>query len=80
MLAGLTVSYAIYTIMSPTAVQHHLLWITLPNVMYGIFRYLYLIQVEHKGGSPEAILLEDRPMQINLLLWVVEVIVAFKFS
>jgi 4-hydroxybenzoate polyprenyltransferase len=78
-LGGLTVSYALYTINSPTAIQHPALVITLPNVMYGIFRYLYLIHIEHKGGSPETILLEDRPMQINLFLWLAEVIVAMKF-
>jgi len=79
-LAGLTVSYAIYTIMSPSGIQHPGLVVTLPNVLYGIFRYLYLIHIEHKGGSPETILLEDRPMQVNSLLWVVEVILAFKLS
>ncbi len=78
-LAGLVVSYAVYTIQSPTAVSHPALVITLPNVMYGIFRYLYLIQVEHKGGSPESILLEDRPMQINLVLWVIEAVGTLKF-
>ena len=79
-LAGLTICYAIYSITSPTALQHPALVITLPNVMYGIFRYLYLIHIENKGGSPETILLEDRPMQINLLLWFVEVLVAFKIT
>lgn len=78
-LSGLTVSYALYTISSPTAMAHRGLVVTLLNVMYGIFRYLYLIHIEHKGGSPETILLEDRPMQINLLLWFIEVIIAFKF-
>lgn len=78
-LGGLTVSYALYTISSPTANKHNALVASLPMVMYGIFRYLYLIHIEHKGGSPETILLEDRPMQINLLLWIAVVIVAFKF-
>src|SRR5205085_4583740 len=77
-LGGLTVSYALYTISSQTASQHPGLVITLPNVMYGIFRYLYLIHIENKGGSPETILLEDRPMQINLVLWFIEVLIAFK--
>lgn len=79
-LGGLIVSYAVYAIMSPTAVKHPLLVVTLPCVMYGVFRYLYLIHVEHKGGSPETILMEDRPMQFNLLLWVVIVVAAFKLS
>lgn len=77
-LGALTVCYAIYVILSPTALKHPALVMTLPSVMYGIFRYLYLIHVEHKGGSPETILLQDRPMQLNLLLWVALVIVAFK--
>jgi 4-hydroxybenzoate polyprenyltransferase len=77
-VGGLTVSYAIYTVMSDTALKHGLLVITLPNVLYGVFRYLYLIHVEHKGGSPETILLEDRPMQINLLFWIIEVLIALR--
>ncbi len=79
-LGGLTVSYSIYCVTSTTAQQHPALVVTLLNVMYGIFRYLYLIHIEHKGGSPETILLEDRPMQANLLLWTLEVLLAFKYS
>jgi len=78
-LGSLIVCYALYTITSPTANKHHALVATLPFVMYGIFRYLYLIHMQHKGGSPETILLEDRPMQINLLLWFITVVIAFKF-
>jgi 4-hydroxybenzoate polyprenyltransferase len=79
-LGGLVVSYALYSITSPTALQHPGLVVTLPNVMYGIFRYLYLIHIQNKGGSPETILLQDRPMQLNLLLWFAEVIFAFKVN
>lgn len=70
-LGGLTVSYALYVINSPTAVQHPHLALTLPSVFYFIFRYLYLIHVEHKGGAPETILLEDRPTQVNALIWII---------
>lgn len=77
-LGGLIVSYALYVITSPTSIAHKWMVITLPNVMYGMFRYLYLIHIEHKGGSPETILLEDRPMQLNLLLWVLLVIAVIK--
>lgn len=79
-LGGLVVAYALYSISSPTALQHPGLVVTLPNVMYGIFRYLYLIHIQNKGGSPDTILLEDRPMQLNLLLWFVEVVVAMKVN
>lgn len=78
-LGSLIVSYALYSITSPTAIKHPALVATLPFVMYGVFRYLYLIHMEHKGGSPETILLEDRPMQINLLFWFLTVLTAFKF-
>ena len=79
-LGALTVSYAVYTIMSDSAVRHPYLVMTLPNVLYGIFRYLYLIHQRHEGGSPERIVLTDRPMQANLALWLVEVLIAMKIG
>jgi 4-hydroxybenzoate polyprenyltransferase len=79
-LSGLTVSYALYTIASPTALAHRALVMTLPCVMYGIFRYLYLIHVLHEGGAPETILARDRATQINMLLWVVAVTLAMKMG
>lgn len=77
-LGTLTVSYALYTITSETAKAHPGLVVTLPIAMYGIFRYLYLIHMEHKGGSPETILKEDRPLQVTLLIWIAAVIASFK--
>lgn len=79
-LASLAVSYAVYSISSSTALHHPWLAVSFPSVLYGVFRYLYLIHMEHKGGSPETILIEDRPLQVNLLIWLAAVIVAFKGS
>ena len=62
-------SYALYTISSPTAQKHHYLMATIPFVIYGIFRYLYLMHRHDLGESPDAVLVEDRPMLINILLW-----------
>ncbi len=62
-------SYALYTITSPAAQAHHYLMATIPFVIYGIFRYLYLMHRHSLGESPDAVLLEDRPMLINILLW-----------
>jgi hypothetical protein len=45
--------------------------LTIPLVMYGIFRYLYLIHVRKLGGTPEDIVLSDRPLLIGILLWAV---------
>jgi hypothetical protein len=42
---------------------------TIPFVIYGIFRYLYLCHKKNAGGHPEQIFLGDRPMLINTLLW-----------
>ncbi|MDQ2800682.1 MAG: decaprenyl-phosphate phosphoribosyltransferase [Armatimonadota bacterium] len=62
-------SYALYTVTSPAAKSHHYLMATIPFVIYGIFRYLYLMHRHSLGESPDAVLLEDRPMLINVLLW-----------
>ena len=62
-------SYALYTVNSPAAKSHHYLMATIPFVIYGIFRYLYLMHRHSLGESPDAVLVEDRPMLINILLW-----------
>jgi len=50
--------------------------LTIPFVLYGIFRYLFLIQAG-KGGAPEDIALSDRPLQAAILLWSVVVMLVF---
>ena len=60
-------AYSIYTLSSDAICPN--LEFTIPFVVYGIFRYLYLIHQKGKGGNPEIILLTDVPIIINLLLW-----------
>ena len=55
-VTGTVIAYSIYTIEGPT--KHHLLIITIPFVLYGTFRYLYLIHMHKGGGSPEEVLLQ----------------------
>jgi len=50
------------------------LFITIPFVVYGIFRYLYLIHKEEKGGSPAHLLISDRPILITVILWLMTAI------
>jgi 4-hydroxybenzoate polyprenyltransferase len=44
---------------------------TVPFVLFGLFRYLYLVYNENSGGSPEEIVLTDRPLQVDIVLWLV---------
>lgn len=73
--ASTVMAYALYTTASETVEKFGTrnLILTLPFVLYGIFRYLYLVHQKNLGGSPELILLKDRPMQINILLYVLTV-------
>jgi len=47
------------------------LFATIPFVVYGLFRYLYLIHKEEKGGSPTHVLISDLPIMITVLLWLI---------
>lgn len=62
-------SYSFYTFSAPNAPANHSMMLTIPFVMYGIFRYLYLVRVRGLGGAPEDIVLGDAPLVIDILLW-----------
>jgi len=66
-------AYTLYTFFSKTATKTHYLMLTVPFVLYGIFRYLYLIHQKNEGGSPEVLLLTDKPLLIDILLWLIAV-------
>lgn len=71
--AATVVSYAFYT-MRPETVEKFgtsLLTLTIPFPLYGIFRYLYLVHQKKGGGSPSAMLVNDRPLLICVALWVI---------
>ncbi len=75
--ASTVVTYLFYTLSSE--VQHKLhtkyLIVTIPFVIYGIFRYLYLVHKEEKGGNPTTVLLTDAPLLFTVVLWLASVIV-----
>ncbi|MDN9010417.1 decaprenyl-phosphate phosphoribosyltransferase [Brevibacillus laterosporus] len=64
------ISYSLFTFTSGRTIQ--LMW-TIPFVVFGIFRYLYLIMMGNKGGTPEKVLVEDKPILITVLLYVIAV-------
>jgi 4-hydroxybenzoate polyprenyltransferase len=67
--ASTIMAYSLYTFSAENLPDNHLMMLTIPFVMYGIFRYLYLVHVEHAGGAPEELVLTDRPMLISIILW-----------
>src|SRR5579883_2356833 len=66
-------AYSLYTFQGPTG--DHRLMVTIPLVLYGMFRYLYLIYKRREGGSPEEVLLRDRHMLVTVVLCVAIIIV-----
>ena len=66
--SGAILSYALYTISPP---NNKWLGLTLPFVLYGIFRYIYLVNEHGEGGAPDETLLKDKPMIINGILYVI---------
>jgi 4-hydroxybenzoate polyprenyltransferase len=71
--ASTVVAYAIYT--ASPEVQEKLgtdkLYLTVPFVLFGIFRYLYLVHQREEGGNPTQLLLSDQPLLIDVVLWIV---------
>lgn len=71
------IAYSFYTFSAPNVPANHAMMITIPFVLYAIFRYLYLIQVDKAGGEPEELLLTDRSLQVSIALWGIAVLVIF---
>ncbi|GIK38252.1 MAG: decaprenyl-phosphate phosphoribosyltransferase [Chloroflexota bacterium] len=72
--AGTVMTYAFYTFSAPNLPDNHLMMLTIPFVLFGIFRYLYVIHVQGNGGAPDEVLLFDRPLQISIALFTLVVI------
>ncbi len=74
--ASTLVAYAFYAISADTAenLGTDRLILTVPFVLYGIFRYLYLVHQKHGGGSPAELLLTDRPLLACVGLWIVTLV------
>jgi 4-hydroxybenzoate polyprenyltransferase len=71
------ITYSLYTFSAPNLPDNHVTMLTIPFVIYGVFRYLYLIQIKGTGEVPEEIVLQDRPFQVNLVLWGVSILLIF---
>jgi len=66
-------AYSLYTFMSSN--ENYYMMLTIPYVLYGIFRYQYIIYQKKEGGSPEETVLSDLPLMINIILWALTSII-----
>jgi hypothetical protein len=73
--ASTVIAYSLYAISDETAAHFGTarLGLTIPFVLYGIFRYLYLVHQKRGGGSPAAMLVTDRPLLACVGLWTATV-------
>jgi 4-hydroxybenzoate polyprenyltransferase len=62
-------TFSLYTFSAPNLPENHAMMLTIPFVIYGIFRYLYLVQVENSGEAPTEVLFTDRPLQVCVGMW-----------
>jgi len=70
------IAYCLYTIAPETVAKFgtHNLMLTVPFVLYAIYRYLYLVYRKEMGGSPEKALFGDVPLLVDVLLWMASVV------
>lgn len=72
-------AYSLYTFSAINLPENHAMMLTIPFAIYGIFRYLYLVQTKQGGGAPEEELFKDHPLQIAILLWGLAVVAILYF-
>jgi 4-hydroxybenzoate polyprenyltransferase len=71
--AATVIAYAIYTIWPATVSKfdtRNLIY-TVPFVVFGLFRYMYLVLIKDRGGSPSEVLLSDLPLALDIILWLI---------
>jgi 4-hydroxybenzoate polyprenyltransferase len=79
---GAIIGYSLYTFSAVNLPPNHSMMLTIPFVIYGLFRYQYLIHVKGEGGAPEMLLYTDIPLLLDVVLWGITVVVimyAFAF-
>lgn len=67
--ASFVMAYSLYTFSATNLPKNHEMMLTIPFALYVVFRLLYLVHVKKEGGSPEEMVLRDRPLFISLVAW-----------
>lgn len=65
------IAYSFYTFSADNLPANHVMMVTIPFVLYGLFRYLYLVYRRDEGGSPDELVVRDRPLIACVALWIV---------
>lgn len=73
-------AYSLYTFSAENLPRDHLMMLTIPFVLYGFFRYLFLMHQRSSGGSPEDALLGDRPLLASAVLWLLTAVAILYLS
>jgi 4-hydroxybenzoate polyprenyltransferase len=68
-ISAVIVAYSLYTFTAVNVPPNHLMMLTIPFPIYGLFRYLYLIHIRGEVAAPDEVLLKDRPLQLTVLAW-----------
>lgn len=63
-------AYSLYTFTSPKLPANNLMMVTIPLVIFGMFRYLFLAHARNQGGSPEEVFFRDKPLIATIGLWI----------
>ena len=63
------VAYALYTFTASNVPNNHSMMLTVPFVVFGLFRYLYLINQTNEAESPELVIIKDKPLVLDILMW-----------
>ncbi len=71
---GAIIAYSFYTFSAENLPDNYSMMLTIPFVIYGLFRYQYLIHVKGEGGAPEMLLYKDRPLLLTVLLWGIAIV------
>lgn len=78
-LSGILITYCMYTFNAHPDLTNQWMMLTIPLVLFGVFRYMHLIQSSTKAAAPEDVLLGDRPLQVAILLWGLLVVALIYF-
>ena len=64
------IAYSLYTFTAPNLPENHSMMLTIPFVVYGLFRYMYLVHRKGLGENPEDIVITDAPLMATIVLWL----------